>query len=297
MACRSFLSPLHEYTDMPFRLLCQRHGAEATCVPLVNSTALSFDSAKISTIDAHDDEKNLGVQLVGDKPGAMGTAAAMISRRFPFVSWLNINCGCPSDRTVGSGGGSALLEQPEKIAASVAELKRHADVPVSVKIRIKADLGETVSLCRRLEEAGTDFIMIHGRTPGQHYSGKADWGAIRHIKRGISIPVVGNGDLKTAAEGRKRMDGGYCDSFMVGRAAMANPMLFSDREPRGLEGKFGLLDEYLALHREYLGEPQLKDVKLKAMNFVSGSIDAGKLRNRIARSGTIEGIVALRDFQ
>ena len=295
MFYRSFLSPLHEYTDLPFRLLCQRYGASAACVPLVNSRAMAHDKAKISMVDAHEDEKNLGIQLVGDGPEAMGAAAEAIIKRFPFVSWLNINCGCPSDRTVGSGGGSALLAQPSKIVESVREVEKKTDKPVSVKIRISRKLEDTISLCRLLEKAGVAFIIIHGRTPEQHYTGKADWEAINRVKSEVGVPIVGNGDLTSASEGNERVREGYCDSFMVGRAAMANPMLFSDREPSNLNERFGLLDEYLSLHREYLGEPELKDVKLKAMNFVSGAVDAGKMRNRIARSGTIEEIVALRD--
>jgi len=296
MGHRSFLSPLDGYTDMPFRLLCQRYGADSACVPLVNSTAISFDSSKISRVDAHEDEKNLGVQLVGDRPETMGLAAGIIAKKFGFVSWFNINCGCPSERTMGSGGGSALLAQPDKIVESVREVEKTGK-PVSVKIRISKKLDDTISLCRLLEKAGVAFIIIHGRTPQQHYTGKADWEAVKRVKNELGVQVVGNGDLKTAAEGLKRVKDGYCDSYMVGRAAMTNPMLFSDREPANLGEKFGLLDEYLTIHREYVGEPELKDVKLKAMNFVSGAVDAGKLRNSIARSGTIEKIVALRDAQ
>jgi len=293
MVFRSFLSPLDGYTDLAFRLLCQRYGADAACVPLVNSTAIAFDSSKISMVDAHADEKNIGIQLVGNDPKAMGTTAGLVSEKMPFVRWLNVNCGCPSVRTRGYGGGSALLAHPEKISALLIEIRKHTDVPVSVKIRILKGLDGTVSLCRLLEEAGADFIIIHGRTPEQHYSGKADWGLIGKIKQEVSVPVVGNGDIKSAAEGRE-LAGRYCDSFMVGRAAMANPMLFSDREPDGMGGRFGLLDEYLSLHREYVGEPSLKDVKLKAMNFVSGVQDARKIRNRIARADTIEEILVIR---
>lgn len=289
---RSFLSPIDDYSNLPFRLLCQKHGAEAACVPLVNSTAIARDSSKVSLVDAHPDEKNIGVQLVGSEPEAIGISAKHIDDALPFISWYNINCGCPSARTMNCGGGSAMLAFPEKIADAVRMIKGRLDKPVSVKIRVKGSLEETAALCMLLEDAGADFLIIHGRTAAQGYSGKADWEFIRSLKERLGIPLVGNGDIVSSARAKELIEKKYCDSFMIARAAMNNPMVFSDRMPDGVDGRRELLADYVELHRKYLGEPELKDVKVKAVNFISGAPNAAALRNRICRAKDIGEISA-----
>jgi tRNA-dihydrouridine synthase len=291
MVYGSFLAPIDGYTDLPFRLLCQKHGAVAACVPLVNSTSIARDAAKVGDVDAHRDERNVGVQLVGNKPEDIGKAAKAITGAMPFVSWLNLNCGCPMVRTVESGGGSALLRRPALAVKLLSSMKRHSAAPVTVKLRIKDNLAKTVEFCRKMEGAGADFIIIHSRTPRQGYSGRADWELIRSLHGRLGVPLVGNGDIRTAAEGRKLVKNGYCDSFMVGRSAMANPLLFGDKTTDGMQ--FRLLEEYLALHRRYKGEPPLQRVKQKAFNLLKGMPEAAALRNSVARATSVEGISAL----
>jgi nifR3 family TIM-barrel protein len=287
----NFLSPIDDYSNLPFRLLCQRYGAEATCVPLVNSTAIARDKAKVSLVDAHPDERNIGVQVVGNEPEAIGISAKHIDDAFPFIKWYNINCGCPSVRTMSCGGGSAMLAFPQKMAQSVSEIRKRVDKPVSVKIRVKNNLDETAALCKSLEVAGADFLIIHGRTAAQGYAGKADWEFIKALKERLSVPLVGNGDLVSSGLARELIEKKYCDSFMIARAAMNNPMVFSDRAPEGAEGRMKLLEEYVWLHRKYLGEPGLKDMKMKAVNFISGAPGAAALRNLICRAQSTGGIL------
>ncbi len=291
MLWRSFLAPIHDYSDLAFRLLCQKHGADSACVPLVNATAIARDAAKLAMVDAHPDERNIGVQLVGDNPETLGKAAGMIMDARGYVSWLNINCGCPSARTVESGGGSALLEKPEMIAGAVRAVKRataRSDVPVSVKLRINGGLEGTARICGMAEEAGADFIIIHGRTPGQGYSGKADWEAIKGLKTRLRVPVIGNGDVTDARSGEVFVGGGYCDGFMIGRAAMANPGVFQNKRPGALEDRFALLGEYISLQERYLGRADATAVKMKALNFTRGLPQAAAMRDRIARAKTVE---------
>jgi nifR3 family TIM-barrel protein len=294
MDFRSFLAPIDGYTNLPFRLLCQRHGAEACCVPLVSAYTIARERKKMSMADTHADEKNVGVQLVGKDPAVLGIAAKELRQGRP-ISWLNLNCGCPSAHTRGSGGGSALLSQPDIIVRAVEAMKEASSVPVSVKLRIAGGPEETMALCRRIEAAGADFIIVHGRTPEQGYSGNCDWELIKKIKERSHVPVVGNGDLKSASEGRARVEGGYCDAFMIGRAAMANPLCFSDGKPDGLGGRFSLLDEYIALSRRYLGNVALQDLKLKAMNLLSCVPGACASRDSIAKAKSVGEIMALRE--
>jgi tRNA-dihydrouridine synthase B len=292
----NYLAPLHDFSDLPFRRMCQGYGAKAACVPLISSAAIAMDESRISLIDAHPDERNLGVQIFGNDAKTIATAAGIIARRLPFVSWLNLNCGCPSTRTMNDGSGSAMLKKPDLIASAIAGMKSSTDLPVSAKIRIVRGDGGTLALCRKIEEAGADFIIIHGRTTNQGYSGKPDWEAVRALKERLSVPVVGNGDVSCIEGGEKRVKDGYCDSFMVGRAAMRNPMLFSGRIPADAGERFALLKEYASIcekYRDIAGGPRLRDIKIKAMSFLSGIPGASVLRLQVSRAASIEEILAL----
>ncbi|MFH1685559.1 MAG: tRNA-dihydrouridine synthase family protein [Candidatus Micrarchaeota archaeon] len=294
MIYKSYLAPIDEYSDFAFRLLCQRHGADATCIPLVNSMAIV--QGKLSRVDAKEKEKNLGVQIVGNDPKIIGKACEIINMEKPFLSWFNLNCGCPSSRTMDSGGGSAMLAHPEKIYQAVTEMKKKVDKPVSVKIRIKNNRDQTIKLCKELAKADVDSIIIHGRTPMQGYSGKADWDIVRSVKSRIDVPVIGNGDIISKSQGDLYVMDGYCDSFMVGRAVMSNPMLFSDKKPESFEQKMKLLNEYVEIHRKY-SEPSVKHVRSKAVNFLSGVDWAAKLRNGLSRAKSVVEILTMIEKQ
>lgn len=270
MIYSSFLSPIDDYSNVAFRLLCQRYGADAACVPLVNSTAVSRDRSKISLVDAHIDEKNLGVQVVGNNPEELATSCKIIAEEKPFIKWFNINCGCPSVRTMDSGGGSAFLKFPDKIALAVEKIKKQVNIPVSVKIRINENFESTISICKTLEKAEVDFLIIHGRTARQGYSGQADWNFIKMLKEKLDVPLIGNGDISILDQANNYVKEGYCDSFMVARAAMRNPQFFSGKDIQTEEEKLSIFLEYIRLYKKYFGVLDLKDLKLKAMNFLSG---------------------------
>lgn len=290
MIWTNFLSPIDEYTNVPFRVLCQKYGAEATCIPLINSTAISRGN---SFFKSNEDEKNLGAQLVGNNPTDIGKSTRILDE-IPHISWFNLNCGCPSARTRESGGGSALLDHPETIIKSISEMKKNTDKLVSVKIRLNT-LNHTMELCKKIEIAGADFIIIHGRTAKQGYSGKADWPAIKFIKENTDCPIVGNGDITSLEQGRKRVEEGYCDSFMIARAAMTNPMIFSGETPN-IQKRMVLFGEYLELYQKYIGKPEITDLKLKAVNFISGIENAAQLRNRICRTKTTKEILEILEI-
>jgi len=289
MIHNSYLAPIDDYTDFAFRLVCQRHGAESACIPLVNSMAVV--QGKLSMIDAKEKERNLGVQVVGNDPKVIGKSCEIIDKKAPFLSWFNLNCGCPSTRTMESGGGSAMLAYPEKISQAVAEMRKNIAKPVSVKIRIRNNLEQTIDLCKKLVKAEADFIIVHGRTPKQGYSGKADWDIIRSLKSTVDVPIIGNGDIASKSQGERYVADGYCDSFMVGRAAMSNPLLFENKKPETDEEKLSMLREYISIFHEFEECPDINSVKLKALNFTSGMKNASRIRNKISRAKKIEEII------
>jgi tRNA-dihydrouridine synthase len=271
-------------------MLCQKQGAEATCVPLVNSTAISRNPIKADEIDAKEEEKNIGIQIVGNVPEELVNCAKTIEKKFPFVKWLNINCGCPSVRTMHCGGGGAMLNHPQKIYEAVKSIQSSITIPISIKMRIKDNLENTIKIAKGIEEAGADKIILHGRSASQGYSGKANWELIKGVKEAISIPLVGNGDLQNAKEGEEKVNAGFCDSYMIARAAMNNPKIFQNKNLETDKERAQLFFQYIEIGKKFDYKISHKDLKLKAMNFVSGSVDASKKRLEISRTKEINEI-------
>lgn len=284
----SFLSPIDEYSNLPFRIQCQKYGAEAVCVPLINATLISRDPKKIERIITNNKEKNLGVQLVGNVSEDIGLATKIISKEIEYVKWINLNCGCPSIRTMSSGGGSALLKNPKTILESINEMKK-SDLLVSIKIRLDEKVENTLELLKKAEKSGVDFIIIHGRTAKMGYSGKSDWNSIKLASENVSIPIIGNGDLKNSAEGSIMVKQGFCKGFMIGRSAMSDPTVFGEYKVSKKE----LFLEYVKLYETYFEDLDHKDVKLKAINFVSAMHKATEIRNSICRTKNSQQILEL----
>jgi len=277
MLPKAFLAPMFEYGNAPFRLMCQRYGADAAVVPLVNVAAIVRGA---DVIDALPEEKNLGLQLSGPKPDEFLRAVKMALKQFPFIKRLDLNSGCPSTVTMRDGSGSALMKKPETIAAIVKAMKGETDLPVSVKIRIFTDKRKTFELASIIEKAGADFITVHGRTARQGYSSTADWDMIKAVKELLSIPLIGNGDIHSAEEGKSRIGAGFCDSFMIGRAAMSNPLVFSNKTHITYDQRKKLFFEYVDICREH-NAVDIRDLKLKSVQFFRGVSGVAALRQRL----------------
>jgi nifR3 family TIM-barrel protein len=187
------------------------------------------------------------------------------------VDLIDMNLGCPVKKVVGNGEGSALLREPDK-AEKIFRAVRKAvkKIPVTVKMRkgFQDPSGdEAVALAQRAQEAGLNAVTVHGRTQAQMYSGTADWEAIGKVKKSVSIPVIGNGDVLTPAHAQKLLDVSGCDAVMIGRGGLGNPWIYRNLEdvlsgkksavtiPSVDERKTTLL-RHLALERQYLGDRQ-----------------------------------------
>lgn len=285
---KAFLAPMFEYGNAPFRLMCQRYGAEATVIPLVNVAAVVRHA---DVIEALPEEKNLGLQLSGPKPDDFAEAVRLSLKQFPFIKRLDLNSGCPSIVTMRDGSGSALMRKPQIIADIVKSMKSETDLPVSVKMRIFTDKKRTAELASMIERAGADFITVHGRTARQGYASTADWETIRAVKESISIPLVGNGDIKSFDEGNSKVKDEYCDSFMIGRTAMSNPRVFRNETNLTYEQKRKLFLEYIDICKEY-GIIGLKDLKLKSVQFYRGVSGGAGIRNRMMHCKTIDELIS-----
>lgn len=170
----------------------------------------------------------MGLQLFGSEPEFVGKAAALVQQYEP--DWIDINMGCPVHKVVATGAGSALMRNIPLAQEIVRAAVRESSVPVTVKFRLGWDENSinAVPFAQAMEAAGAAAITVHGRTKSQLYSGKADWNAIREVKQAVSIPVIGNGDVQTAADCLALYEQTGCDLVMAGRGTYGNPFLFRE---------------------------------------------------------------------
>ena len=248
-----FLAPLAGVSDRPFRDICRRHGAEYTVSEMVSAKALCYEqltkkSDKIRTAplaSVYTYEMPMAIQLFGSEPEFMARAASLIeemnylgceSDTAPAA--IDINMGCPVHKVVGNGEGSALMKNPKLAGDIVRAVTQAVKLPVTVKIRAGWDENSknAPELAKILEDAGASLIAVHGRTRNQMYAPYSDNKIIAEVKKAVSVPVVGNGDIYTAADAIRMLDETDCDGVMIARGALGNPWIFGEITAR-LEGK------------------------------------------------------------
>ncbi len=221
------LAPMAGVTDLPFRLLCKEQGAGLLCMEMVSAKAILYknrNTEALLTIDSR--EHPVSLQLFGSDPDIIAGIAHSIEER-PF-DILDINMGCPVPKIVNNGEGSALMKNPKLAGEIIEKTVRAISKPVTVKIRKGFDEEHVnaVELAHIAQECGAAAVAVHGRTRQQLYSGKADWDIIRQVKEAVHIPVIGNGDLRSAQDVAAMAEQTHCDGFMIARGAQGNPWIF-----------------------------------------------------------------------
>ena len=233
------LAPMAGVTDLAFRTICRELGAGYTVTEMVSAKALCYqDQKSLPLLSLGRGEHPAAVQLFGSDEESMERAAAK-ALRLSGADIIDINMGCPVPKVCNNGDGSGLARDPERAArVTAAAVRGAAGAPVTVKIRLGWDKGHIncVELARRLEDAGASAIAVHGRTKVQMYSGRADWEGIRQVKEAVSIPVIANGDIFSAADAVHILKYTGADLAMVGRGCFGNPWLFQQAKA-ALEGR------------------------------------------------------------
>ncbi len=231
---RFFLAPLAGVSDRPFRAICRRMGAAFAYTEMVSAHGLVHGTEQTeSYLDRDPDEEPFAVQIFAAEPEVLARGAAIAVAAGAGI--VDINMACPVRKVCGSGAGAALAREPRAVEEAVRSVVAAAGVPVTVKIRSGWDeaLVNCVDVARAAEAGGASAVALHGRTRAQMYSGQADWGRIRAVKQAVRVPVLGSGDVWTAADAlRMRAETG-CDAVLVARGACGYPWIF--RELRAAE--------------------------------------------------------------
>ncbi|MEI7705532.1 MAG: tRNA dihydrouridine synthase DusB [Deltaproteobacteria bacterium] len=226
---RFFLAPLAGVSDRPFRAICREMGAAFTYTEMVSAHGLLHaQSQTLSYLDRDPAEVPFAVQIFAAEPEVLARGAVAAVEAGAGI--VDINMACPVRKVCGTGAGAALAREPAAVEASVRAVTRAVRVPVTVKIRAGWDDATVncVDVARAAEAGGASAVALHGRTRAQGYSGKADWSLIRAVKEAVGIPVLGSGDVWSAADAlRMRRETG-CDAVLVARGACGNPWIFRD---------------------------------------------------------------------
>ncbi len=223
----AILAPMDGYSDWPFRSLCRELGSAMSYTEFMQvEKILSRSKRPLAKLHYEEVERPVTFQIYGDDPDMILKAALKIEPLGPDI--IDINMGCPAKTVSSRGAGVGMMRTPLKIARTFKKLTSALKVPVTGKIRLGWENYRSYKLIARIvEENGGSLIAIHGRTKEQSYSGLADWDAIAEVKAAVKIPVIGSGDVKTVADIERMKNYTGCEAVMIGRAAIANPWIFS----------------------------------------------------------------------
>jgi nifR3 family TIM-barrel protein len=244
-------------------------------------------------------ERPVGVQLFGHDVATTKNAATVLE---PYFDIIDFNMGCPAQHITAQMAGAALLDKPDHMKKLFAGLVSTTNKPVTVKMRAGVTKNNKLFLKigKIAEKEGISMITLHPRTVEQGYSGKSDWTLIKALKEELSIPVVGNGDIRTPEDAKRMFEETGCDYVMVGRAAMGNPFIFKQINDYLKKGNYKVIEpvekkdyfvEYLKLTKKY--NVPFQNLKNHAMYFTKGIVGGAELRVKIAK---VKNVDELKDL-
>jgi len=305
----TIMAPLAGITNLPFRLLAKEAGCGMVCSEMISSHGLVYKSEKtFKMLDSTPEEKPLSIQLFGAKPDIMAEAAAIVESSGADV--LDINFGCSVRKIIKTGSGAALMKTPDLAENLLKAVRRAIRIPLTIKIRSGWDASgeQAIQISKIAENCGVDAVAVHPRTAGQLFVGRADWSIIAAVKANISIPVIGNGDIMSAADAVRMLDETGCDGVMIGRKAISNPYIFSSVVARingnentedDIARRFDIMLRYLKTSVKYIGEEHACRMMRSRLGwFTKGMHKSSQFRESIKNlSSEREGIELINAYR
>lgn len=292
------LAPMAGITDLPFRVICRRLGCGMTVSEMVSAKGLLYKNVKTTEMLRIDEEERpTAIQLFGSVPHELAAAAKQVADS--GADMIDFNMGCPVPKIVNNGEGSALMKNPQLAYEVLAAMVDAVNIPVTVKFRAGWDENNrnAVEIALAAERAGVAAVAVHGRTRQQFYEGRADWGIIAEVKRAVRIPVFGNGDIFTVADGLRMLEQTRVDGLMIGRGADGNPWLFTQLKAAlagesipdapGVDERLDLAAEHLAMLIAFKGElVSVKEMRRHISAYLKGMPHAAEFRGRFHQVNT-----------
>lgn len=304
------IAPMAGITNGAFRELCFEFGAGLVYTEMVSDKAIFYNNQKtMDMLKIDNDYHPVSLQLFGSDIETMMYAAKKIDKE-TNCDFIDINMGCPVNKVIKTGAGSAMMLKENESVEIVKEIIKNVDKPVTVKMRLGYTLKNMnyLSLAKKLEDVGVSAIALHARTRGQMYEGHADWSHIKILKDNLSIPVIGNGDVKTVEDFIKMKEETNCDAVMIGRGIVGNPFLIKEISNylSGKEYNQITVDEkfeYCLKHAEKLvklkGEKLgMSEMRGLAPHYINGLYNASRIKEKMNKMDTYSDLVCiLNDYR
>ncbi len=301
------LAPMAGISDLPYRLVMKSFGPALVYTEMVSANGLIRAGKRTrQLLRSSPEERPLGIQLFGDDPEVLAEAATLVQGDGELI---DLNLGCPVNKVVRSGAGSAMLRDPMKVGRAVSAIRRATALPFTVKIRSGWDSQSVnyLEVGRIAAAEGADAVILHPRTRAQGFGGQADWGHIRDLKSALTVPVIGSGDVFTAQDALAMLDQTGCDGVMIGRGGYGNPWLIRDCLalqrgericPPAVEERLAVALHHLQLFVEVFGPRKtVRDMRKHLCWYSRGLAGAAAFRTRINHADTLQAMIeATRDF-
>jgi nifR3 family TIM-barrel protein len=302
-----YLAPMAGVSESPFRRLCRRFGADVVVTEFLSAEGIRRENpATIDKLRFAADERPIGVQIFGADATAMGEAAAFVTDVFR-PEFIDINFGCPVKKVVRRNGGSGCLRNLNLVQDVIRSVIRSTHLPVTCKIRSgwNEEMRDPVSIARRCEDAGVRVLTLHPRTRTQMYSGSARWEEIAAVVDALSIPVLGNGDIKTPEDAVRMHRETGCAGIMIARGSFGQPWIFDQtrdllsgkpkRPDPPVEDRFRVALEHAQMAEQYEADPRGAAIEFRKhlgwyVKGLPGSADLRKKLHAVSSLGEVEGI-------
>jgi tRNA-dihydrouridine synthase B len=291
---RLILAPMAGISDLPFRLLNRRFGAELAFVEMINARSISHKSRRTrAMLSTCAEDRPLGIQLLGSEEEYIRKALEVL-KGYKF-DLLDFNAACPAKKVVRRGEGASLLKDPRKLNRLLKLIVKRSKVPVTVKMRIGWDKDSINAreVALYAEDAGISGIFVHGRTRTQGYGGSVDYKSIKEVKKSVSIPVIASGDIFSEELMKKMFEETGADGLAVARGALGNPWIFRDRKP-GLPELIRTMTGHLQSCVDFYGEKRGVIIWRKFFGwYTKGLRRVRPLRERSSRARTAKEMLSI----